>query len=287
MNGQTTQFAQRDLVNIDWSPRWPPLSDWCKAAAIGALIGFGLGINSQVWPWHMMTLAPRVGFWLIISLLTTLQWVVVTSLLPIVGNPGWLQRVARPVVVLLVLAPFMGIEYAVATRVAGILPGVSFADMPMVFAWHFLRWGLVLALPLVLVISSRDKIGTTPQKPNEMRHPVPNAVMPSTPSNDAADNLLWSPIAAIIALKAEDHYVRVFTDHGDSLVLMRFADAISRVAQTNGIQVHRSYWVRESAIEALTRKGRRYELRLSNGLVVPVSRASERDVKSRARADAG
>ena len=81
--------------------------------------------------------------------------------------------------------------------------------------------------------------------------------------------------APILALKAEDHYVRVYTERGDTLILMRFADAVEHVAHVQGLTVHRSYWVSAASVEKLVRNGRRFELKLSCGLIVPVSRAHE------------
>lgn len=281
MSGETVQFAQRQLSAVDWSPRWPPFSDWCKAAAIGALIGIGLGLNSQVWPWTMLALVPRVTFWLVLSLVIALQWVVAASLLPFIGHPGWVQRVARTVTVLFVLTPVIGIEGAVVTRIAGLQPTIALTDMSVAFAWQFLRWGSVLALPVVLAISLRDRTGSALRTLQETPFPVQGAPTPDAVSNDGGDrHPLWS---AIIALKAEDHYVRVYTEHSDTLVLMRFADAVARVAESDGIQVHRSYWVRNSVVKTLVRNGRRYELHLRNGQVAPVSRAFETRVKSRFR----
>lgn len=83
----------------------------------------------------------------------------------------------------------------------------------------------------------------------------------------------------LIALKAEDHYVRVFTDNGNSLVHYRFNDAISDVSAHRGLRTHRSYWVRTSEIVNMRTNGHRTHLTLSNGLKAPVSRSYLNDVK--------
>lgn len=74
------------------------------------------------------------------------------------------------------------------------------------------------------------------------------------------------------ALKGEDHYLRVFTATGDALVLMRMTDAVAELGGVPGLQVHRSWWVAEAALESVAREARRLELRLKNGLKVPVAR---------------
>ncbi len=76
----------------------------------------------------------------------------------------------------------------------------------------------------------------------------------------------------ILAVEAQEHYVRVYTDRGDDLVLYRFGDVVRDLnALGLGMQVHRSYWVSERAIKDVQRAGKSYRLTLSNDLEVPVS----------------
>ncbi|MFD1701971.1 LytTR family DNA-binding domain-containing protein [Methylopila henanensis] len=75
----------------------------------------------------------------------------------------------------------------------------------------------------------------------------------------------------IVCLEMEDHYVRVHTSRGSSLVLMRLGDAMRELGPTPGAQAHRSWWVAAAAIESFERSGRAGRLTLSNGLTAPVS----------------
>ena len=86
--------------------------------------------------------------------------------------------------------------------------------------------------------------------------------------------------ARLIAIEAEDHYVRVHTDTGSELVTMRFSDALEELARAYGYRVHRSWWVIGAAIEGVrwTRAGG--EVRLTGGIVAPVSRAYVAGLKS-------
>jgi DNA-binding LytR/AlgR family response regulator len=85
----------------------------------------------------------------------------------------------------------------------------------------------------------------------------------------------------IIALEMEDHYVRVHTDRGSALVLLRLSDAMAEVATIAGRQVHRSWWVADGAIEHFERVGRAGQIRLSNGLTAPVSQRYLRELDER------
>ena len=76
----------------------------------------------------------------------------------------------------------------------------------------------------------------------------------------------------LLCVAAEDHYLRVHTTAGSALILYRMADAVSELAGVDGLQVHRSFWVAAGAVRGIERSGRRVSLKLSNGLVVPVSR---------------
>ena len=79
--------------------------------------------------------------------------------------------------------------------------------------------------------------------------------------------------ARLIAVEAEDHYVRVHTDAGSELVGMRFAEAMAELALAHGYRLHRSWWAAADAIEAVKWKRGSGEARLAGGLVAPVSRS--------------
>ncbi len=78
--------------------------------------------------------------------------------------------------------------------------------------------------------------------------------------------------ARLLAVEAEDHYLRVHTDAGCELITLRFGDALQELEPLGGFQTHRSWWVSANAIEAVRWRRGRGELRLASGLTVPVSR---------------
>ncbi|MEL7538038.1 MAG: LytTR family DNA-binding domain-containing protein [Pseudomonadota bacterium] len=75
----------------------------------------------------------------------------------------------------------------------------------------------------------------------------------------------------VLALEAEEHYVRVHTSAKAYMIHHRLRDAIADMPTSLGTQVHRSWWVSKEAVMKVTRSGRRRILVLSNGLEVPVS----------------
>ena len=79
--------------------------------------------------------------------------------------------------------------------------------------------------------------------------------------------------ATLLAIEAEDHYLRLHTDKGSDLILMRLADAIGELEGIEGARTHRSWWVAKAAIVAAERGDGRATLTLKDGTRVPVSRS--------------
>lgn len=77
----------------------------------------------------------------------------------------------------------------------------------------------------------------------------------------------------LLCLEMQDHYVRLHTTAGAALLLMRMSDAEAELGDLPGRRVHRSWWVAKSAVVDVRRRGQSIMLELSNGLLVPVSRA--------------
>ncbi|MDQ1191329.1 DNA-binding LytR/AlgR family response regulator [Brevundimonas vesicularis] len=78
--------------------------------------------------------------------------------------------------------------------------------------------------------------------------------------------------ATIRAVQAEDHYLRIHTDRGSDLILMRLSDAVEELEGLEGAQTHRSWWVAREAVRAVERGDGRATLTLVGGLSAPVSR---------------
>ncbi len=78
--------------------------------------------------------------------------------------------------------------------------------------------------------------------------------------------------AAIRAVQAEDHYLRIHTDRGSDLILMRLSDALDELEGLEGAQTHRSWWVAREAVRDVARGDGRATLTLEGGVTVPVSR---------------
>lgn len=87
----------------------------------------------------------------------------------------------------------------------------------------------------------------------------------------------------ILAIKAEQHYIRVYTAEREYMVLYRFSDAVRELEPTLGLQVHRSYWVNRNAIERLRHSAKKWTVLLNSGLELPVSGPYQGLVRQTAR----
>lgn len=87
----------------------------------------------------------------------------------------------------------------------------------------------------------------------------------------------------VLLLKAEEHYIRIFLDDREELVLYRFSDAVAELDTGLGCQVHRSYWVSFRSIERIETGDRKITLHLTLGLQVPVSARYQEIVRQRTK----
>lgn len=85
--------------------------------------------------------------------------------------------------------------------------------------------------------------------------------------------------ARLIAVQAEDHYLRLHTDAGSDLILMRLADALGELEGLEGAQTHRSWWVAKDAVASVARGDGRALLTLTDTLTAPVSRRYARALR--------
>ena len=85
--------------------------------------------------------------------------------------------------------------------------------------------------------------------------------------------------ATLHAVQAEDHYLRLHTDRGSDLILMRLSDAVAELEGLEGARTHRSWWVARDAVRGVSRGDGRASLTLEGGAVAPVSRRYARALR--------
>jgi hypothetical protein len=127
---------------------------------------------------------------------------------------------------------------------------------------------LVSAAPLWRELRGRGLLSSPPAPST----PPPTAITTMRPA--FYDRIPSHLSGELLALEMEDHYLRVHTDGGGDLLLMRLRDAVAELAGADGMQVHRSWWVAAAAVVRMEKDADgRIKLILRNGLRVPVSRS--------------
>lgn len=158
---------------------------------------------------------------------------------------------------------------------------------PMTFTWAFwgkfvqsLAPGTIIWVTVNYVFDRMLDIPRYryPQEPAPVTSPPATAELPPL-----IERLPHAERGGLVALRAEDHYVRIYTDIGVSLTLARLRDAIEMAQPVSGMQVHRSNWVADRAVRGFRRTGHTGILYLSNGLEMPVSRSYCSRVERRAK----
>jgi len=135
---------------------------------------------------------------------------------------------------------------------------------------------------MVLILMGVFVIGLRIKNPDTLA-PQAEADVIEPPVDTAPALLKRLPVhlqnAALYAISAEDHYVRVHTSKGDTIILMRLSDAIHETAPVEGLQIHRSWWVAKAAVSHIKSMGRTAEVTLENNVKAPVSRSAVKTLK--------
>jgi len=163
---------------------------------------------------------------------------------------------------------------ALTAAISGPLTGVVWAVTGLVFTGQLypLRALPPLLGPVVAITVALSAINVF------LGRVVQTHVAPAAPGATPAPAAFLARLpprlrgARLIAVEAEDHYLRLHTDRGSDLILMRLSDALRELEGLEGAQTHRSWWVARDAVRDVSRGDGRATLTLDGGLQAPVSR---------------
>lgn len=229
---------------------------WSRQAVFIVAVSLLLGISGPFGTYEVFNLGQRMVFWLVVLSINWVQWVILVRLLTYLtrGNP-WPPG-ATGTVASFPFAALISVELTFARQM---MPEQSGLPMAETFLWILaLILGTCWLSQLVYHFVPARAIESSSEEEND-RSPI---FLKRIPHNIAGD---------LLYLKAEDHYLRICTNVGSELILMRLKDAIKELGGIDGLQVHRSYWVARNAVEHVARHRRKTELLLKNGSCVPVS----------------
>lgn len=176
--------------------------------------------------------------------------------------PALPQWVFYPIVALSISLPVTAAVFAINVIMAG---AVHWSALPV--TWFFV---LVISLFVTAIAWFADHVKSLREMAAN-----PSGAASATAASLALTDKLPHRLrrARLVSMSAEDHYLRVRTDAGEALILMRLSDAVAACAGLDGAQVHRSWWVAREAVADARKSDGRGTLVLEDGSEVPVSRS--------------
>jgi hypothetical protein len=226
------------------------------AAAVGAFLAFVGAFGLTAYP-----LVLRIAYMVPVSILTSMiglgGYLLAGRLAPRLDP--WLRSVLGG---LLIFAPIGVIVWLTA----GLFPGANIGPSALP---GFIGTSLVVSVAMSLLSVAV----------NLARQDRTQPALDAGPSRFLERLPVRMRSAEIWAIEAEDHYLRVHTSLGETMVLMRLADAVRELASLEGLQTHRSWWVARQGLADASRGDGKVTLTLKSGGEAPVSRTYLKAVK--------
>lgn len=228
------------------------------AIGIGALLGlfgpfgtyaFGPGLRMAYWISFIV-----LGYLIFRPVIIVSGWLADHSAIPEFAARAIALAIASIPMTLLVVTMLSGFDLSRAIRRD---------DLPQFYA-QVLLIGVVVNFLFAVLLNKRGDAA-----PISVVQSEPVTQEPATP---ALYSRLPPGFGDVIAMRSEDHYVRVYSYVRDVLILMRLRDAIAELGAADGLQPHRSWWVARRGVSTIAGDGRTISLKLINGLSAPVSR---------------
>ena len=250
------QFTQRQRPF--WG-RWRPFP---ATIVVGLLLGFAGPFGS----YPAFPTAIRYAFWLGLTAVGVVAAVAANAVLP---RARLRAGAVRNGAVALVSA--LPMTFVVAWTMSLVQPGRFFTpqQLPALF--------VAVAVVQLLIVYATTATATTaevaeaPGRAPAFPEAGPETIPAAFPS--ALLRRLPPEIGSeIIALETEDHYLRVHALRGSALILMRMADAVALLDPQLGAQVHRRWWVAQTAVAGVRTEGQKLSLCLIDKTLVPVGR---------------
>jgi hypothetical protein len=235
---------------------WRQMGKWrgpISAVALGLLLGVTGPFGSQ----HAYPAVVKYPFWMVIALAGFGAAVAAERVLPSAAPSR--SKLTRLVAV--AAASAVPMTFFVAWAMGVVRPGRTFSPLQLLALYPYVALVQLLIARVIspgepaTVAAAVEQPAAAPEYPAEFVSRLPAALRRD-----------------ILALEAEDHYVRVHTLHGSALILMRLADAAALIDPRLGLRVHRSWWVAKDGVRALERTPGRAIARLVDGTAVPISR---------------
>jgi hypothetical protein len=222
--------------------------------ALAVFLGFVGAFGTLILPlWLRVLTFLWLGFGCT-ALALACRWI--TGLVPRLA----MRPLARHATVALMMTPLTAVWIWVAVGWAFLPGGPRPSQLPLYLGYAF---GMCVAMgALSWVIFHPRRFRAAPEAAPE---PAPATRFESRLPFRLQGAALW-------AVEADDHYLKVRTSKGSDLILMRLSDALHELNGLDGLQTHRSWWVARAGVADVARRQGKPVLVLKDGGEAPVSR---------------
>ncbi|HOY77447.1 MAG TPA: LytTR family DNA-binding domain-containing protein [Hyphomonadaceae bacterium] len=252
-------------------PPWAvDIAKWTAISVVLGLIFAWLGVYQT----GQIPFPERFGYWTVLIAIGAGTSLIITPLL----FEKWLVKF-HPAVPILVASLIISLPIT-----AGIVAIDAISDGTVSAPqWWALQYLYVLVISLILTTGAWAADRYQDQKKATADAALAAANAPSAAAlagSTFADRLpVKFRAAQVYAVSAEDHYLRVHTSTGETMILMRLADAVRELAALEGQQTHRSWWVAKQGLADVAKGDGKVTLKLKSGAEAPVSRTYQKAVK--------
>ncbi len=251
------RLALREMQRQARSPRV-----WVTLAALALILGLSGPFGTK----SAMRLAPRIGYWGLIAVVTYFSGNLVVALLT--------YRFARTRPPLAIGFPVITLAIALVVLVEVIVINWLVLGNSPRSAGEILSLGVnVLGVGMVVA----GIIVYFARSTQSLKSETAESATAQTPR--ILQRMDLSKRGRLISLSVQVHYTEVATSKGIALVLLRLSDAIAEADPTAGLHVHRSHWVATGEVATARREGAKAVLTMSDGRDIPVSRTYVQAVK--------
>ncbi len=235
-----------------------------RGFAIAFVIGLVMAVIAPLQT-HYISFWPRLLYWEILMLSGAMIGLGVSEAVKYWGRLASWPWIEVPVTGVLIALPLT----LIVIGASGMFFEIS-SPGSIRFSFNFFVTAVISIAITALnhMLHSKDEVAVA----------LPHAPLPEAPLAEQSRFAERLPLGLrsqpVLALQAEDHYLRVHLGNGQStLILMRLSDAIAELPADVGAQTHRSWWVAKGAVRSVTKADGRATFTLDHGVEAPVSRS--------------
>ncbi|MGS4947829.1 LytTR family DNA-binding domain-containing protein [Meridianimarinicoccus sp. RP-17] len=237
-------------------------------------VGLVLGLIGPFGTYYELLVIPRIGYWLAV---VSLNWALADTGIRRVDGLASAHLPVPHLSVPLLGALLVSIPATGVVVLANGLSGIGWPASVGGIYWKVLVLLAAISLPAYAWAAQHEDAAAKRSFMDKSAAPQVQGRASATDAPAIGPPLflarLRGPLPGrLLCLEMQDHYLVVHTTGGTEMILCRMEDA-ARELEGHGRRVHRSWWVAEDAVEAATRNGQRWFLRLVDGRTVPVGRS--------------